>query len=121
MSEPVTVTVTHGETKEKVIFGIDLKGSLNEAVETFGEAVVFSLFCVGARIQARNKLASMVTGNNPIDAETALERMAEHRPFVASSRADKDPVTKVEDIFNNASDEERLRILEGLKAKIAEG
>lgn len=115
-----TAKVKHQVTNEEIEVRYDFGSDLQDAIAKFGDEVVFSNFCVGAKTALRNKLYSLTHDadkpENCVTAEAAVQALADWKPGVAGSRSAADPLEKLAAKFASATQEEKLAKLEQIKA-----
>ena len=119
MSGEVVIKAKHGESGEDVILNLDFGETLEASIEDLSADVVHSLFIIGAKTQARNKLRNAITGEAPMSAEAALSMMAEYKPTIAGARTPKDPVQAAMAAYAGFSIDEKAAFIKLLQNQAA--
>lgn len=105
------------EDKEATIF-VDLGDDMEDAMNKFGEAVVFSNFKASAKITAQAAMRRYLeAGKSP---EEVVKLMAVWKPGVAIERV-SDPVAAFKAKFASMTPEEQIAALADLKKDVKTG
>lgn len=123
MGKPTEVSAKRSGHDHQVTVEYDFGENLQEAVEMFGDDVVFSKFKAAATVDLqsvirRNMFDEQGEGDDktliPVDAETVQERISDWRPGV-TTRVTKSPKEKALDAMKNMSPEEIKALLAELE------
>jgi len=106
--------VKHAD-ESTVVCTYDVGSNLQDALQKWGEDVVFYNFVIGAKTSKRNKLFSLTHGKEPKSAEEALLALEDWVPSVGQVKG-KDKADKAMELFNSMTDEERQAFLDSLNS-----
>jgi hypothetical protein len=109
------VKATKQGTDREVVAMVDLGDNLQDAIEKFGEEVVFTNFQAQAKIRAQAIMRDMLTAGKT--DEEINEFMASWKPGSARERI-TDPKIAFLRRFEKLSEEEQNKYIEELMAKI---
>jgi len=105
------------ETREAVIF-CDLGDDCPDAIDKFGDTVVFTNFRASAKITAQSAIRRYLKVGK--SQEEVVSLMANWKPGVAIERI-SDPVAAFKAKFASMNPQEQAAALEDLKASLAKG
>ncbi len=125
MSVVQTITTKAGKDNDSATMAIDFTApeTLAEAVELYGEEVVFSNALANIVIGVQGVIRRHMKGNEKTPAKDQAEIQAiisAYKPGV-STRTVKDPTEKILAGFQSQSPDKQKDIIAQLKAMIAEG
>ena len=102
-----------GEVNRKLSTKFDFKKTLAEAVEAFGENVVFALFQRAGVTSCRNYITAQIRAKvEDVDIETAL---VDWKPPLGVVRVKVSPQQRLISAFPSMSDEEKKAFIADLK------
>tara|TARA_R100000655_G_scaffold80569_2_gene119994 strand:- start:119 stop:460 length:342 start_codon:yes stop_codon:yes gene_type:complete len=109
MAQAITATKDDSTATIEYNFGENVQ----EAIEMFGEDVVFAGFTKSAKITAQSAIRRYLTAG--VDEDGIQEKMNSWKPGVALERV-SDPVSAIKNKFANLDDDAKLELIKQLKA-----
>jgi hypothetical protein len=115
-----TVSESGQEGARKLVVSYDFGANLAEAVEKFGEDVVFSGFVADGKVSvqavARGKMKKNKEDGSAYSDAEILEAVAAYKPGVKSDRGSADPFAKLEKVVGKLNETQKAELLAKLQA-----
>ena len=117
-AQKITARDGNEENSPSVSVDYDFGDNLQEAVELFGDDVVFSRFKAAAVVDLQALIRRHLGGEKPKTAEEIQALVSEWKPGV-SKRVRKSTTEKAQDLIGQMSAEEKAALLASLQADAA--
>jgi len=112
VAESTLITATAGSGDQKASATWNPGSSIDEAVELYGEEVVFSYFKAHGTRNLQNSIRSILAGGG--DQDKVTEALADWKPGV-TRRVSADPTAKFIKAFGNMDPEAQAQMLQRLQ------